>query len=188
MARKRAKPLTPTQKQLEKDVKRINERINEIAKMFGTDSFSYNKWYAAVKSVIPEEYRKTSKHGIIQIARSKDFYRTSNKKRTKQAIQRLLGTKTMGQLKEEANKSLEALGIEKPTKKQIEERAKVIDKVNLFVSENEDMFYVDDPIIQEIAHIRGRRKTYEEINKIIDHYNELMGRGIAQTTDIFEGL
>ena len=188
MARKRAKPLTPSQKQLEKDVKRINERINEVAKMFGTDSFSYNKWYAAVKSVIPEQYRKTSKHGIIQIARSKDFYRTSNTKRTKQAIQRLLGTKTMGQLKQEATKSLEAMGITKPTKKAIVERTKLIDKVNLFVSENEDMFYVDDPVIQEIAHIRGRHKTYEELNKIIDRYNELMGRGMAQTKDIFEGL
>lgn len=188
MARKRAKPLTPGQKQLEKDVKRINERINEVAKLFGTDSHTYNKWYAAVKSVIPEQYRRTSKHGIIQIARSKDFYRSSNTKRTKQAIQRLLGTKTMGQLKEEATKSLEALGVKKPTKKAIEERVKLIDKVNLFVSENEDMFYIDDPVMQRIAHIRGRRKTYEELNIIIDRYNELMGRGIAQTTDIFEGL
>jgi hypothetical protein len=188
MPRQKATPLTPAQRQLEKDVKRINERINEVAKLVGTNSYAYNQWYAAMKSVIPAKYQATSQHGIMQIARSKDFYRTANTKKTKQAIQRLLGMKTAGQLKKEAKKSLQALGIKKPTAFDIDNRVKIIDKVNQFVSENEDMFYINDPEIQQIAHIKGRRKTYEELNRIIDIYNEKMGRGVPEMIDIFEGL
>ena len=44
MAKRSSTKLTPSQLQLEKDVKRINERINEIAKTFGTESYAYNQF------------------------------------------------------------------------------------------------------------------------------------------------
>lgn len=180
--------LTPLQAQAEKDVKRINERINEIAKLYGTNSYSYNRYYSAVKSVLPSKYVTTSKHGIIQIARSKELYKSANTKRTKQAIQRLLGMRTAGELKKQAKKSLKALGVSKPSKGQIEERAKIIDKVNAFVSDHEDMFYLNDPEVKQLAHIRGRRKTYEELNRIIEIYEDRIGSGNAEMIDIFQGL
>lgn len=188
MSRKPKITLTPLALQMEKDVKRINERINEVAKALGTDSYAYNQWYSAIKQTIPEKYRTTSKHGIIQIARSKEFYMSANKKRTKQAIQRILGLRTIGSLKKEAKGSLKQEGTKKPTKEEVINRMKLIDTVNTFVSENEDMFYIQDEKIQKLAHIKSRKKTYEELNQIIERYNELMGRGLGQSGDLFKGL
>lgn len=180
--------LTASQLQLEKDVKRINERINEIAKAFGTESYTYNQWYSTLKLSIPEKYRTTSKHGIMQIARSKEFYQSSLKKSTRMGIQRLLGMKTKGQLMKEGKESLKDEGTKKPTRAEIEDRAKVIDEVNLFVSEHEDMFYLPKTSkVYDIIHIKGRRKTYSELKQIVDEYKKHMKMG-GIFTDPFEGL
>lgn len=180
--------LTPAQRQLEKDVKRINERINEIAKAFGTQSAAYDKWYSTIKLSIPEKFRTTSKHGIIQIARSKEFYQTSLRKKTKMGIQRLLGLKTKGQLMKEAKESLKKEGLKKPTQAEIEDRAKAIDLVEIFVKSNEDMFYLPpDSPVYNIIHLKGRRKTYNEILEIIEEYNKRKESG-GLNIDPFEGL
>ena len=187
MAKKNS--LTPSQRQLEKDVKRINERINEIAKTFGTNSYAYNQWYATLKLSIPEKYRTTSKHGIVQIARSKEFYQSSLKKKTKMGIQRLLGMKTKGELMKEAKESLKKEGNKKPSRAEIEDRAKVIDEVNTFVSENEDMFYQPkSSVAYNIIHITGRKKTYSEIKQIIDEYKKQLKQSGGLFSDPFEGL
>lgn len=180
--------LTPSQLQLEKDVKRINERINEIAKTFGTQSYAYDQWYSTLKLSIPEKYRTTSKHGIIQIARSKEFYQSSLIKKTKMGIQRLLGMKTKGQLMKEAKESLKKEGNKKPSRLEVEDRALAIDLVNVFAKANEDMFYLPkDSPAYEIIHLKGRKKTYKELLEIIDEYNRRKESG-KLGIDPFEGL
>lgn len=188
MATKRTKdvPLTPEQLQLEKDVKRINERINEIAKMYGTESEAYNKWYSAIKTTVPERYRKMSKHGIIQIARSKEFYQSAGSESTKNTISRLLGLKTRGQLRKEAKKSLQEEGVIKPSVSQIAQRQKDIDRVQAFVADHSDMFYNESA--KDIAKIRGRKKTYGELLEIIRRYNEATGSGKIININLFEDL
>lgn len=187
MAKKNS--LTPSQQQLEKDVKRINERINEIAKTFGTNSYAYNQWYATLKLSVPEKYRTTSKHGIIQIARSKEFYQSSLQKKTKMGIKRLLGMKTKGQLMKEARQSLKKDGIKKPLIFEIENRAKIIDEVNTFLSENEDMFYQPkSSVVYNIIHITGRKKSYSELKQIIDEYRKTIKKAGGLFSDPFEGL
>lgn len=186
--RTKSVPLTPEQLQLEKDVKRINERINEIAKMYGTDSVAYNKWYAAVKSMIPERYRRTSKDGIIQLARSKEFYKTAGTEQTKAAVNRILGLKTRGQLRKEARRSLKEEGVKNPSARQVTERQKDIDAVQGFSEDNPDMFYNPEEAAQKLIHIRGRRKTYQEMIIIADLYREATGQGQIIEQDLFEGL
>lgn len=188
--RKKAQPLTPAQLQVEKDVKRINERINEVAKAFGTDSYAYSQWYSALKLALPEKYRQTSKHGIIQVKRSKELYLQSEHNKIAMGIKRLLGMKTKGELMKEAKKSLIEEGEKKPTRQDIQEQAKKIDLVNTFVSEHEDMFYIEkqgNKEVYDIIHTRGRKKTYNELKKIIDAYNKAKGAG-KMFSDVFAGL
>lgn len=196
---------TPEQAQLEKDVKRINERINEIVKQYGTNSYAYNQYYAAVKSALPEQFRRIDKEGIIKISRSESFYKTAGTTATTQAITRILGLKTTGQLRREAvrslkeekkqreheNKALKKVGAEllpevKITPESIKERRREIDEIQSFVSSNRDMFYVTDypGHINEIIHIKGRKKTYSELKMIVDEYK----KGQHEYADIFEGL
>ena len=169
-------PLTPEQLQLERDIKRLNERINEIAKFYGTNSYSYNKYYAAVKMAVPERYRRTSKHGIIQLSRSKEFIiSASSSPKMQRNMIRLLGMKTLGQLKKEAAASLKAEGMLKATTAIIEQRAKAIDFLMGFVEEHSDMFYLGSKEAKEIIHIKGRRKSYDELLQLARLYQKKNG-------------
>lgn len=199
--------MTNEQLQLEKDVKRINERINEIAKKYGTGSFAYNKYYSAVVMGLPSRFRRFSKNGIVQLSRSKEFYETVNDPETQQAITRLLGLKTSGQLRKAAKKSLldeERAKVKvinqnrkingmallpmpkQPTESQIKQREIDIDEVNEFVADNRAMFYMSaSKEVNQLIHTKGRRKTYGEMIQIIHAYQK--GGGM-DSRNLFEGL
>lgn len=164
-------PLTPEQLQMEKDIKRLNERINEIAKKYGTESYAYNKWYSAIKSTIPERYRKTSRYGIIQLSRSKEFIQTASSARTQESMRRLLGLKTVGKLRKEAKTALKEEG-KKLTPENVSQFMELIDKVNKFVEEHSEMFYLEDKRAQDIAHIKTRKKKYKELGELIQIYQQ----------------
>ena len=168
-------PLTPEQLQLEKDIKRINERINEIAKFYGTESYSYNKYYSAVKMAIPEKFRRTSKHGVIQISRSKEFIQTASSYKTQSSMKRLLGMKTLGQLKKEAAASLKAEGMAKATKALVQQRTQAIDFLMGYIEEHSDMFYLGGKEAKDIIHIKGRKKTYSELLQLARLYQKKNG-------------
>lgn len=186
--RTKAIPLTSEQKQLEKDIKRINERIMEIAKTYGTGSYTYNQYYAAIKTSFPAKARHATASGVIQLSHGKQVIRELSKnKNTKINITRVLGLRTKGQLRKEARGTLRAEGIKKPTAAQIEERMKKIDLVNSYVESNSDMFYLKDDEAQRIIHIKGRRKTYDELNHLIEIY-ESRGDREKEMVDPFEGL
>lgn len=173
--RTKAVPLTPEQLQMEKDIKRLNERINEIAKFYGTESYTYNKYYSAVKMAVPEKFRRTSKHGVIQISRSKEFIQTASSYKTQSSMKRLLGMKTVGQLKKEAAASLKEEGMAKATKALVERRAMAIDFLSGFIEEHTDMFYMGGKNAKSIIHIKGRKKTYSELLQLARLYQEKNG-------------
>ena len=188
-------PLTPEQLQMEKDIKRLNERINEIAKFYGTESYAYNKYYAAVKMSIPEKFRRTSKHGVIQISRSKEFIQTASSYKTQSSMKRLLGMKTLGQLKKAAQESLKQEGILKATNAVIAQRAKAIDFLMAYVEEHSDMFYMGGKEAKDIIHIKGRKKSYDELLQLARLYQKkngvdwLSGKSIdEEINDLFKGL
>ena len=199
MPRTKAVPLTPEQNQLLRDVKRINERIADIAREYGTDSRTYNKYYSAVKSSIPERFRRTQEtHDssgasipTISISRSKEFLRTASSWKTQSSISRLLGMKTKGKLYKEARKDLKEAGNKKPTKEEVQQRAKLIDRVVEFVEDHSSMFYISPDSSKrasDIAHISGRKKTYEELNELVNIYTKQIDTGNIPVTDVFEGL
>lgn len=184
--RTKAVPLTPEQLQMEKDIKRINERINEIAKLYGTESYAYNKWYSAVKSTIPERYRKTSKHGIIQLSRSKEFIQTASSAKTQESMRRLLGLKTVGKLRKEAKAAVKEEG-KKLTPENISQFMEMIDKVNKFIEEHSEMFYLEDKRAQDIAHIKTRKKSYKELGELVQIYQQ-GNATITMKSDPFKDL
>ena len=202
--------LTP--QQLEKDVKRINERINEVVKLLGADSEAYQKYVARLKSLLPSQFVRVDKDGLFKIARKKELYNRAGDEKIQRAFEQILKTPTAGDIKknarrvikEERKKKLqedqeraralpEVPGEEfpdlppeyqglgngamikeplKPTQAEIIDKAKQMDRVEKFVSDNQEMFYVTfkNTEINDIIHIRGRKKTYAELQKIIDEY------------------
>lgn len=173
--------------QIEKDVKRINERINEVVKALGTESKAYNDYVSRIKSLIPGKYQRIDKDGLIKLSRSKEFYKTFDQERTQRAFEQLLKVPTMGNIKKEAKKALKEEGKKKPTKADIDDMAKKIDFTEKFIEENQEMFYVEysQNELNETIHTTGRKKTYSELYKIAEAYKQ---NKYGEKIDPFEGL
>lgn len=93
-----------TSTQLEKDVKRINERINEVAKLLGSDSEAYNKYVARLKSLLPSKYVTIDKDGLYKIKRAKELYQRSGEEKIERAFQQILKVPTAGEIRREARR------------------------------------------------------------------------------------
>lgn len=208
--------LTP--QQLEKDVKRINERINEVVKLLGSNSEAYHKYVAKLKSLLPSQYVRVDKDGLFKIARKKELYQQAGDEKIQRAFQQILKTPTAGEIKrhaktvikEERKKALQldpsnfaappdAFGVgagavviepQHPdvriTKKEIEDFAKMLDKISGFVADNSDMFYVayQDPKLNDMIHKKGKR-TYSELNELIDAYQD---HRYSESASIFDDI
>lgn len=93
-----------TSTQLEKDVKRINERINEVSKLLGSDSEAYNKYVARLKSLLPSKYVTIDRDGLYKIKRSKELYSRSGEDKIERAFQQILKVPTAGVIRKEARR------------------------------------------------------------------------------------
>lgn len=93
-----------TSNQLEKDVKRINERINEVSKLLGSDSEAYNKYVARLKSLLPSKYVTIDRDGLYKIKRSKELYNRSGEDKIERAFQQILKVPTAGAIRKEARR------------------------------------------------------------------------------------
>ena len=102
-------------------------------------------------------------------------------------MERLTGMKTKGQIRKQARMSLKEEGNKKPTSKEIEERMRDIDKIHKFVENNREMFYVENysEETQDTIHIKGRKKTYNELKNIVSEYESM---DVREYKDIFEEL
>lgn len=202
--------LTP--QQLEKDVKRINERINEVVKLLGSDSEAYHKYISKIKSLLPSQYVRVDKDGLVKIARKKELYQQAGNENIQRAFEQILKTPTAGQIRKQARavlkeekKNAARLGLpsisigdiadSSPeaqrapitiTKDEIDQFAKLIDKISGFVADNNDMFYVayKDPKMNEMIHRKGKR-TYSELNAIITAYQD---HQYQESTSVFEDI
>lgn len=201
--------LTP--EQLEKDVKRINERINEVVKLLGDNSEAYNRYVAKMKALLPSEYVRVDKDGLIKIARSKKLYQRAGDEKIERAFEQILKVPTAGQVKakakriimEERKKAVDTskksedttpdyVGagagamIHKPTRQEIEDKARQIDRVEKFVTDNQEMFYVQykNNKYNKLIHSSGKR-TYDELDALIKEYNKKKYKSI---TTIFSDL
>ena len=166
--------LTP--QQLEKDVKRLNERINEVVKLLGSDSEAYHRYVSKMKSLLPSQYVRVDKDGLFKIARKKELYNQAGEEKIQRAFEQLLKTPTAGDVRKKAKRVIlderKKAGDpnKKVTKDEVNEMAKKIDKVDQFVADNNDMFYVtyDDPDLNKIPH--QKKKSYSDLIRLMDAY------------------
>lgn len=210
--------LTP--QQLEKDVKRINERINEVVKLLGRDSEAYNKYVSKLKSLLPSQYVRVDKDGLFKIARKKSLYQSASDEKIQRAFEQILKVPTAGEIKahakkvihHERKKKLQAMGTSpagapgtspagapesqepaptrtpSPSREEVEDMARQIDRVEKFVTDNQDMFYVNykDPRLNEIIHTRGAgRRSYEDLVTLIDAYQD---KRYNELTTVFDDV
>lgn len=86
-----------------KDIKRINQRIVQVAKSFGKESPLYMEYETKLTKIFPKEQINFNKRGEVQLSRSKKYFNTSSHEYV-QRVQK--STKTVAEVRKQARQSL----------------------------------------------------------------------------------
>ena len=170
-----------------KDIKRLNQRIVQVAKSYGKESPLYMEYETKLKKIFPSEQININKRGEIQLSRSKQFYNTSSGEYV-QRVQKT--TRTVAELRKQARESIKAeipKG-EKITEEMIQQRIKDRWEVEENLNSALDSLYGrEDEMAQKAIETMRKKgeKSYEELKSVIDQSKNTNQIGIR---NLFEGL
>ena len=170
-----------------KDIKRLNQRIVQVAKSYGKDSPLYMEYETKLKKIFPSEQININKRGEIQLSRSKQFYNTTSGEYV-QRVQKT--TRTVSELRKQARESIKVdipKG-EKITEEMIQQRIKDRWEVEENLQSALDSLYGrEDEMAQKAIETMRKKgeKSYEELKSVIDQSKNTTQIGIR---NLFEGL
>ena len=170
-----------------KDIKRLNQRIVQVAKSFGKESPLYMEYETKLKKIFPSEQININKRGEIQLSRSKQFYNTTSGEYV-QRVQKT--TRTVSELRKQARESIkvEIPKGEKITEEMIQQRIKDRWEVEETLQSALDSLYGrEDEMAQKAIETMRKKgeKSYEELKSVIDQSKNTTQIGIR---NLFEGL
>lgn len=157
-----------TVKELVNAANAINKRMDTLVKKYGRTSASVAQYETMIKVNFPNA--KFEKGDILHISRSaKKLQATSN---VAAKFEKFFQAPTVTSIEKKAREQLEEQGITAPTREEIASQADLMENAEQIIRENAykyDMF--DDPELstaKNLVHIKDRRKTWEEIDKIVE--------------------
>ena len=170
-----------------KDIKRLNQRIVQVAKSYGKDSPLYMEYETKLKKIFPSEQINVNKRGEIQLSRSKQFYNTPSWEYV-QRVQKT--TRTVSELRKQARESIktEITKGEKITEEMIQQRIKDRWEVEENLQSALDSLYGrEDEMSQKAIEAMRKKgeKSYEELKSVIVQSKNTTQIGIR---NLFEGL
>lgn len=158
---------------------KVNKRMDKIISYFGKDNAVVNQYETEIKKMF-KGATVTDIHGNLHLSRSKNKLKDISKFTDK--VDRILELPTYGELKNKAVKQLSDQGIADPTDEEIQNQFILSDKAEDVIRVNAykyDTF--DDPDLRyakSAVNIKGRRKTWDEINRIV----EILSRDYKQSS------
>ena len=170
-----------------KDIKRLNQRIVQVAKSFGKEAPLYMEYETKLKKIFPSEQININKRGEIQLSRSKKFYNTTSGEYV-QRVQKT--TRTVSELRKQARESIkvEIPKGEKITEEMIQQRIKDRWEVEENLNSALDSLYGrEDEMAQKAIETMRKKgeKSYEELKSVITQSKNTTQIGIR---NLFEGL
>ena len=170
-----------------KDIKRLNQRIVQVAKSYGKESPLYMEYETKLKKIFPSEQININKRGEIQLSRSKQFYNTTSGEYV-QRVQKT--TRTVSELRKQARESIkvEIPKGEKITEEMILQRIKDRWEVEENLQSALDSLYGrEDEMAQKAIETMRKKgeKSYEELKSVINQSKNTTQIGIR---NLFEGL
>ena len=170
-----------------KDIKRLNQRIVQVAKSYGKESPLYMEYETKLKKIFPSEQINVNKRGEIQLSRSKQFYNTTSGEYV-QRVQKT--TRTVAELRKQARESIKAeipkgeKITEEMIKQRIKDRWEVEENLN---SALDSLYGREDEMAQKAIETMRKKgeKSYEELKSVIDQSKNTTQIGIR---NLFEGL
>lgn len=161
---------------------KVNKRMDSIINFFGSDNAIIGQYETEINKMFKGATVRDI-HGNLHLTRSKNKLKDINKFSEK--IDRILELPTYGELKNKAIKQLSDQGITDPTEEEIQNQFLLSDKASDIISKNAykyDTF--DDPELRYAKHTlkqKGARKTWDEINKIVEILSKDYDRANVKT-------
>lgn len=194
-----------TQHDIEKQIKRINERIAAVQRQFGEESKIYKDYASRIENLFKDKnqyfYGKTGRiaisHGktvvndpkIEEKLKSMDRLPTKGTllKRAKKSVLEDYAERISQNKKLEEKEKKKLIKTYKPTKTDIMNRAKWLQEFDDFFEDHKAEFYavtserVDNAV--ETMRTVKRRKTYTELQEVVNTYFEEIATDKAQLKD-----
>ena len=163
----------------QKDITKINERITQLVKTFGSNDSTVN----AIKSyitTITDNYHFT-KIGSIAISQSE-----KNKLSEKQ-VNKLLSYGTVGSKIKSSKQKLKKYGVKNPTREQAISHSIRESKIKDFIREHEQEIYANKDLYQAVKRSSSEnnaRLYYDEVEQLFSLLDTT--KDISEYKDIFE--
>ena len=169
-----------------KRIKRINERIADIARTFGTQNNIYKDYESKIVTLFPTEYHY-SKKGYISISHGKTV--VSNPETDKKLLS-IDVLQTKGVIIKRSKKRLKSQGIEKPSLDEIKEEVARKDRVENLINDNLDLAYALKSEASDalIDYMRESEKDYDELESKLDEFLKTQESGQYELRDLVAEL
>lgn len=167
---------------LAKIANKINKRMDSIIKHFGSDNAVVSQYESSIEKMFKGATVRDI-HGNLHLSRSKAKLKNVNAFIAKS--ERILNLPTYGELKIKAITQLSEQGIIDPTEEEIKNQFLLSDKASDIINKNAykyDTF--DDPELRyakQTLNRKGSRKTWEEINRIVEILSKDYSRSSIKT-------
>lgn len=159
-----------------KRIKRINERIADIARTFGTQSNIYNEYESRIVTLFPTSYHY-SKKGYISLSHGKKVVGNPDTDKKLMSIEVL---PTKGEIVKRSKKRLKDKGILNPKIEDVKREVERKDRVENLINDNLDLAYAikSQEADAFIDYMRQSEKDYDEMEEKIGDF--LLSYGSAQ--------
>lgn len=147
----------------------INKRIDNLFRQFGKNNSAYKQLQTMVNANF-KGATHTDKNGVLHISRSKK--KLENVKNIGTKFEKMFSAPTVSTVKEKARAILEEQGNTNPTKQELYDQIDIMDNAEQVIKDNVykyKMYHNDDlKYAEDTLKTKGRRKTWNEINKIVE--------------------
>lgn len=168
----------------------INKRIDNLLRQFGKNNSAYKQLQTMVNANFKGAIY-TDKSGTLHISRSKK--KLEKVKNIGKKFEKMFSAPTVSTVKEKARAILEEQGNTNPTKQDIADQVNLMDNAEQVIKDNVYKYkmYKDDDLnyAAETLKTKGRRKTWDEINRIVEILSaDYSDSDIKEPTNEFEEL
>lgn len=168
----------------------INKRIDNLLRQFGINNSAYKQLQTMVNANFKGAIY-TDKRGVLHISRSEKAL--GKVKNIGAKFEKMFSAPTVSTVKEKARAILAEQGNNNPTKQDIADQVNLMDNAEQVIKDNVYKYkmYKDDDLnyAAETLKTKGRRKTWDEINRIVEILSaDYSDSDIKEPTNEFEEL
>lgn len=147
----------------------INKRIDNLLRQFGSNNSAYKQLQTMVNANFKGAIY-TDSRGVLHISRSEK--KLAQVKNIGAKFEKMFNAPTVLSVKEKARAILAEQGNKDPTRQEIVDQVNLMDNAEQVIKDNVYKYnmYKDDDLnyAKETLKTKGRRKTWDEINKIVE--------------------